>query len=438
MNRRKFVGSVVAATGAKNAPAAQKSVPARGAMMALEHQWGAQHYDEKEKEQLLEVWERKLPFRWYGQMREQPVKVATFEKEFAARMQTRFALAVNSGTSALETAVSALGIGPGDEVIIPAWTWHSSATSVVRAGALPVFAEIDESFNIDPDDIEHRITPQTKCIMAVHLQGNPADMDRIMAIARKHKLKVLEDCAQSVGASYKGKPLGSIGDIGIYSHQVNKTISAGEGGSVVTNDPVLFERACRFHDVGALRNAHQEALGKSQMEPFGGSNFRMNEFSGGVMLAQLRKLDAIIGKTRRMGRKVYDGVRDLPGIHFRRLPDPQGELCVAVFVRFDSKEQRDRYVAALKKEGVPARAPGGSVILPIEPYIEKKVTAHPGWPTWNSPRGRAIRYGAASCPRTIDILSRFAGAAIHPMYTGKDVDQIISTIRKVYPAIVRG
>lgn len=438
MNRRKFVGSVVALTGAKNAPAAQKSAPARGAMMALEHQWGAQHYDEKEKEQLLEVWERKLPFRWYGQMREQPVKVATFEKEFAARMQTRFALAVNSGTSALETAVSALGIGPGDEVIIPAWTWHSSATSVVRAGALPVFAEIDESFNIDPNDIEHRITPQTRCIMAVHLQGNPADMDRIMAIARKHKLKVLEDCAQSVGASYKGKPLGSIGDIGIYSHQVNKTISAGEGGSVVTNDPELFERACRFHDVGGLRTAHEEWLGKAKFDRFVGANFRMNEFSGGVMLAQLRKLDMIIGKTRRMGRKVYDGVRDLPGIHFRRLPDPQGELCVGVFVRFKTKEQRDRYVAALKNEGVPARGPGGSVILPIEPYIEKKVTAHPGWPTWNSPRGKAIRYGAASCPRTIDILSRFAGAAIHPMYTEKDVDQIISAIRKVYPAIARG
>ena len=135
MNRRKFVGSVVALTGAKGAPAAQQNVPVRSAMLALEHQWGAQHYDEKEKEQLLEVWQKKLPFRWYGQMREQPVKVATFEKEFAARMQTKYALAVNSGTAALETAIAALGIGPGDEVIIPAWTWHSCATSVVRAGA---------------------------------------------------------------------------------------------------------------------------------------------------------------------------------------------------------------------------------------------------------------------------------------------------------------
>ena len=438
MNRRKFVGSVVALTGAKGAPAAQQNVPVRSAMLALEHQWGAQHYDEKEKEQLLEVWQKKLPFRWYGQMREQPVKVATFEKEFAARMQTKYALAVNSGTSALETAVSALGIGPGDEVIIPAWTWHSSATSVVRAGGLPVFAEIDESFNLDPNDIERHITPQTKCIMAVHLQGNPADMDKIMAIARKHKLRVLEDSAQSVGASYKGKPLGSIGDIGIYSHQVNKTISAGEGGSVVTNDPELFERACRFHDVGGLRTAHEELLGKAKFDRFVGANFRMNEFSGGVMLAQLRKLDTIIGKTRRYGRKIYDGIGDLPGIHLRRRPDPQGELCVGVFLGFKSKAQRDQYMAAMKKENVGSRPPGGSVILPIEPYIEKKVTAHPAWPTWNSPRGKAIQYGAASCPRTIDILSRFAGAMIHPMYTEKDVDDIVRAIRKVYPTIARG
>ena len=438
MNRRKFVGSVVALTGAKGVPAAQENVPVRSAMLALEHQWGAQHYDEKEKEQLLEVWQKKLPFRWYGQMREQPVKVATFEKEFAARMQTKFALAVNSGTSALETAVSALGIGPGDEVIMPAWTWHSSATSVVRAAGLPVFAEIDESFNLDPNDIEHRITPQTKCLMVVHLQGNPADMDKIMAIARKHKLKVLEDCAQSVGASYKGKALGSIGDIGIYSHQVNKTISAGEGGSVVTNDPELFERACRFHDVGGLRTAHEELLGKAKFDRFVGANYRMNEFSGGVMLAQLRKLDMIIGKTRRYGHKVYDGIRDLPGIHLRRLPDPQGELCVGVFLGFKSKAQREQYMDAMKKERVPTRPPSGSVILPIEPYIEKKVTAHPAWPTWNTPRGKAIKYGAASCPRTIDILSRFAGVVLHPMYTEADADTIIRAIRKVYPTIARG
>src|SRR6185436_1898940 len=159
---------------------------------------------------------------------------------------------------------------------------------------LPVFAEIDESFNIDPADIESKITPQTKAIMVVHLQGNPADMDRILAIAKKHRVPVVEDCAQSVGASYKGRPVGSLGDIGIYSLQLNKTITAGEGGAVVTNDPLLFERASRFHDLGGFRAPHQQAAGQTQGDWFPGQNYRLNEFSGGVLLAQLRKLDRIV------------------------------------------------------------------------------------------------------------------------------------------------
>ena len=154
----------------------------------------------------------------------------TFEKELAARMQTKFALAVTSGTAALTTALAALGVGPGDEVILPAWSWYSCFNSIVMHGALPVFAESDDSFNIDPADLESKITPQTKVIMVVHTMGNPADMDAIMAIARRGGSRCSEDCAESLGGSYQGKPLGSIGDIGIYSFQIAKTISSGEGG----------------------------------------------------------------------------------------------------------------------------------------------------------------------------------------------------------------
>ena len=149
-------------------------------------------------------------------------------------------MGVTSGTAALQCAVTALELGPGDEVILPAWTWHSCFNAVVLAGALPVCAEIDESFNIDPNDIEKRLTPNTRAIMVAHLQGNPADLNPILALARKHKLRVIEDCAQSVGASYHGRPLGSIGDIGIYSLQMNKSITAGEGGALVTNNPELL------------------------------------------------------------------------------------------------------------------------------------------------------------------------------------------------------
>src|SRR5437870_4975257 len=289
MNRRNFVLGTAAVT---TTAAAQQRKPASdgGTTPVRETPLragyiGSDYYDDKERRELYEVLVTKRPFRWYGPGDEPPLKVLAFEREFAARMQTRFALGVTSGSAALQTAVAALGIGPGDEVILPAWTWHSCFNAIVLAGALPVFAEIDESFNIDPKDIESKITPQTKLIMVVHLQGNPADMDAIMEIAGKHHLRVLEDCAQSVGASYKGKPVGSIGDINIYSLQINKTITAGEGGAVVTNDPLLFERASRYHDLGTLRHLHEHLLGSVRDQNFVGSQFRMSEFTGGVLLA---------------------------------------------------------------------------------------------------------------------------------------------------------
>lgn len=437
MDRRKFMGATAAAVagaGAQPALAVEGGKPVREKPLQAGY-WGTQYYDEKERQEVVEVIETQRPFRWYGPGSEPPKKVATFEKEFAARMQTRCALAVTSGTAALQCALAGLRIGPGDEVILPAWTWHSCFNTIVHAGALPVFAEIDESFGIDPDDIESKITPNTKVIMAVHLQGCPCDLDRVLEIARRRRVRVLEDCAQSVGASYKGKPVGSIADVGIYSLQLNKTITAGEGGAVVTNDPEIFERAARFHDLGGLRQPHESMIGKARLDWFMGGNFRMNELSGGVLLAQTRKLDKIIGAARANARRVYEGVRDLPGIRFRKLPDPEGELGVAVFIRFDTKDRCERFMTAMKAEGVPVSRPGGSVILPVQPHIENKVTLHPNWPSFTSERGRSIRYGKAACPRTIDILSRFAGPSIDPKYTARDVDDIIAAIRKVYPAL---
>jgi 8-amino-3,8-dideoxy-alpha-D-manno-octulosonate transaminase len=439
VNRRKFLAGVATVAGAvKVSPAlaADGGKPVREKPLHADY-FGPQYYDDKERLQLTEVLETRRPFRWYGSGHEPPMKVLTFEKEFAARMQTRYALAVTSGTAALNAAMAALQIGPGDEVIIPAWTWHSSFNTVVLAGGLPVFAEIDTSFNIDPKDIESKITPHTKCIMAVHLQGNPADMDAVLKIARKHKIRLLEDCAQSVGGSYKGRPLGSMGDIAIYSFQLNKTFTAGEGGAVVTNDPALFERAARYHDLGGLRTPHEQVLGKKQLDWFIGNQFRMNEFSGGVLLAQLRKLDTIVGAVRANARRVYDGIHDLRGIELRHLPDPAGELGSWVFIGFKDQPQRDRFVRAMKAENVPASPPGGSVILPILPHIEKKVTIHPAWPSFTSERGRSIQYGKACCPRTLEVLNRFAGVALDPKYSRRDTDDIVAAIRKVYPAIMK-
>lgn len=270
-NRRQFlstlgaasVGSMIVGTGAVGSAAGKEKLaidggtPVRKTPLGYKA-YGPQFYNDVEKRELLEVLESRRPFRWW----KSNSKVLEFEEAYAARIGVKYALGVTSGTTALCAALAALEIGPGDEVILPAWTWYADYDTIVLAGALPVFAEVDSSLNIDPDDIEARITPRTKAIIAVSLQGCPADMDPILEIARKHKLRVLEDFSQCVGGRYRGTYLGSIGDIGISSFQESKTITSGEGGAVVTNDPELFERAIRFHDVSSLRTLQRDSQGR--------------------------------------------------------------------------------------------------------------------------------------------------------------------------------
>lgn len=393
--------------------------------------YGPQFYDDVEKQELLEVLEAKSPFRWSGAKS----KVLQFEKNYAQHLGVKYALGVTSGTTALYTAMAALEIGPGDEVILPAWTWFADYDAIVLCGGLPVFAEIDESFNIDPRDIEARITPRTKAIIACHLQGCPADMDPILEIARKHKLRVVEDCAQCAGGRYKGKYVGTIGDIGINSFQLSKTITAGEGGAVTTNDPVLFERALRFHDVASLRPPYLDMLNKGVLKGFVSANFRMNEFTGAILVAQLQKLETITKALRTNFAKVRQGIADLPGIKLRRTPDLEGDLGVSAFLDLGTSQRRAKYLRAMAAEGVPASPPGGSAILPASPWIEAKSTVHPAWPSFQSAEGKAIRYGADTCPRTNDIIGRFAGVMIGPKFSEEDINDIIKAIRKVFTAI---
>jgi len=393
--------------------------------------YGPQYYDDVEKQELLEVFESKSPFRWRGEQS----KVLKFERAYASHIGVKYAMGVTSGTTALYTAMAALEVGPGDEVILPAWTWYADYDAIALCGALPVFAEVDDSFAIDPKDIEARITPRTKAIIACHLQGTPADLDPILEIARKHKLRVVEDCAQCCGGRYKGKFVGSIGDIGINSFQLSKTITSGEGGAVTTNDSTLFERALRFHDVSSLRPPYTEMLKGGALSGFVACNFRMNEWTGAVLCGQVQKLDTICRNVRENCAKVRQGVADLPGIKFRKTPDLQGDLGVSLFIDLGTKQRRDKFAKAMGAEGVPASPPGGSAILPISKWIESKATIHPAWPSFQTPQGKAIQYGAECCPRTIDVIGRFAGVRIGPKYTEEDLKDIVRAIRKVYPAM---
>jgi 8-amino-3,8-dideoxy-alpha-D-manno-octulosonate transaminase len=446
-NRREFLATV-GATGAASilvgAGGARRSLAAEGQeRLAIEggtpvrktplysRPYGPQFYDDVEKRELIEVLESRSPFRWGSRKS----KVLQFEKAYAAHLDVKHALGVTSGTTALYTAMAALEIGPGDEVILPAWTWYADYDAVVLSGALPVFAEIDASLAMDPNDIEHRITPRTKAIVPSSLQGGVADMEPIMEVARKHKLRVLEDFSQCVGGRYKGKYLGSIGDIAINSFQLSKTITSGEGGAVTTSDPKLFERAMRFHDVGLIRSPYTESLGGGLLAAFASCNFRMNEFTGAVLKGQLQKLETICERLRSNARKVREGIADLPGLKLRKTADQEGDLGVTVFLDHGTRQRRDRFLRALRAEGIGASGPGGSVILPADKRIENKVTVHPDWPSFNSPQGKAIRYGSQSCPQTIDILGRTGGVVMDPNFTDADLKDIVRAIRKVYLAM---
>jgi 8-amino-3,8-dideoxy-alpha-D-manno-octulosonate transaminase len=439
MERREFLGMaavLAGSAGGSSALALEGGKPIRSRPLRSTY-YGPEYYDEKELRELKDVLETRRPFRWYGPGSTPPMKVATFEKELAARMQTRFALAVSSGSAALTTALAALGVGPGDEVILPAWAWYSCFNAIVLQGALPVFAEADESFNIDPADLESKITPQTRVIMVVHTMGSPCDMDAIMPLARKRGIKVLEDCAQSLGGNYRGQALGSIGDIGIFSMQIAKTITSGEGGALVTKDPLLFERATRYHDLGILRPPHAAWLEGAQLEGLVGNQYRMSEFTGAVLLAQLKKLDEIVGALRGYSRRVYEGISAIPGLKLRQRPDPEGDTGSTIWLGFSSKPQRDRFLAAMQAENVPAQSPLGAALVPLQPYVEKKLTSHPAWPSFTSERGREILYGAACCPRTIAVHERFAGVTLDPKFSRADIDDVIAAIGKVYPEVTR-
>ena len=219
----------------------------------------------------------------------------SFEKELCSKSDVKYALAVNSGTSALICSLAAMGVGPGDEVIVPAYTWVASAMAVCAVGAVPILADIDETLTIDPKDIERKITPYTKAVIPVHMSNTPCDMDCIMQLAEKHSLLVLEDACQAVGITYKGKALGTIGDMGAFSFNMYKNITCGEGGVVLTNNNKFYERALMYHDAGCYTREHAKEMKESF---FPGVNYRVSEIQGAILGEQFKRLPEILENLR--------------------------------------------------------------------------------------------------------------------------------------------
>lgn len=369
---------------------------------------GAMFIGEEEKREVLEVLESGYLFR-YGE-EDDPAfkaKVWKLEEEIARYAGAGYSLAVNSGTMALLTALSALGIGPGDEVIVPGYTFIASIASVIYARAVPVLCETDDSLTMDPEDMERKITPRTKAVMPVHMLGNPCAMDRVMEIAGRHKLKVIEDCAQAFGGSYKGRKLGTIGDIGIYSFNVFKTITAGDGGAVVTSDEELYRRAFAFHDQGHSPLRQGVEVGQ---RPFVGLDLRMTELSAAVLLAQLRKLPMILERLHANKEYFKELISGRGDFSFRRLNDPGGECATLLTVIFPDKERAAGIAAALGNSTIDRS--GWHVYNNMEQIIGRLTVTPEKCPFTCAYYQGEAGYGKGMLPQTDDILARSMNISI--------------------------
>lgn len=389
---------------------------------------------EEEKNEVLEVLEAKSPYRYYGP--QALGKVKSFEWEFAEKIGQRHALAVNSGTAALKVALVALGVGPRDEVIIPSVTFLASVGATVTARAIPVFAEIDKSLNLDPEDFEAKITGRTKVVMPVHIQGVPCRMDAIMEIARRRGIHVLEDCAQSCGATYHGKRVGSFGDINAFSLQYNKVITSGEGGVVVTDDDELYRRAVRAHDHGVLRPETGQILELYQEQAFLGENYRMSEITGAMARAQLGKLDDIVATLRPMRKRIQNALSDIEAFEFREIPGGDGDVGFTLVFFLPTQERAKGFVSALVAENVDAyRLYGGDPVYAYPQVLNQKTATDYDSPFRSPLRDTEVRYRMGMCPRSEDLLGRSVWIPISTLLTSEDVDDIIKAVRKVHRAL---
>jgi len=333
-------------------------------------------------------------------------KVRDFEEAFTKYFGSTFALGVTSGSAALKVALTALDVGPGDEVICPAFTFMATYEAVLEVGGIPVMADIDDTLNLDPDDIPNKITPRTKAVIPVHMCGAPARIDRIMKAAKKHKLLVLEDNAQGCGSSYKGKMLGSFGHMGIFSFDHYKTITTGEGGMIITDDIDLYHRAEWYHDHGHdhLSTVHRALDGRTIL----GFNYRMNEFQGALGLAQLRKLSRVIAAQRKNKAALKEAFAQTPGLKFRLIPDPEGDSATFLAFNLPSEEQTKTFQKALKAEGIDTTRFKDNFwhYVPNWEHFLAKSAANSKKNPFTDPRNRKVAYSRKAIPYAEDILGR--------------------------------
>ncbi len=357
-------------------------------------------------------------------------EVFNFENELKEYMGVEHCVLMSSGFGALTSALIGLGIGPGDEVIVPAYTYIATALAVTAVGAIPVIVEADEALTIDVKEVEKKITKATKAVMPVHIQGFPCDMDALVALAEKYNIAIVEDACQADGGTYKGRFLGTIGDAGAFSFNYYKVITAGEGGALVTNNKKIFERGLIYHDASAVAFFGNQLDGNS--EPvFGGTEFRVSDITGAIMREQLKKLPSIIEDLGKNRNALIEALCEKATV----IPshDENGGCPTTLALRFDSAEKTEDFANKCGENGL-------SIVIPINTgkhiytnwtqIMEKRGAIHPAMDPFKMKENEGLQmdYTMDMCPKTLDYLARTAYIAVDPDWSADDIAKFAEII----------
>jgi len=370
---------------------------------------GFEVFGEEEKREINEVLDTGVLFRYeFGEQRKGVYKVRGFEEKFAAYCGAGHAQAVTSGTAALKVALAALGVGAGDEVITQGFTFVATWEAILDAGAIPVFTEVDQTLNMDPADLEKKITDKTRAIIPVHMLGAQARITEIVAIADRRGIPVIEDTAQAAGGTLHGRHLGTFGACGTFSFDAVKTMTTGEGGMIITDDEKIWRQMSEYHDHGhdhAVNPGGRGGEGRS----FIGFNYRMMELQGAIGLAQLAKLDSMIAAQKKNKAALKAAAARIPGVTFRHLPDEQGDTATffAFFLPDAEKAKAVNQVLRANNAGAISFAENTWHYYPNwEHLINGSTLAREGWPFKGCQGRQRVVYDPGALPASAAIMSR--------------------------------
>ncbi|MCA1765192.1 MAG: DegT/DnrJ/EryC1/StrS family aminotransferase [Desulfobulbaceae bacterium] len=393
---------------------------------------GFEVFGEEEKREVMEVLETGVLFRYeFPEQRQGIYKVRTFEEKFAAYSGAKYGQAVTSGTVALKVALAVLGVGPGDEVITQGFTFVATWEAILDIGAVPVFTEIDETLNMDPADLEKKITDKTRAIIPVHMMGSAARIEEIVAIADRHGIPVIEDTAQAAGAKLNGKGLGSFGRLGTFSFDAVKTMTTGEGGMVITDDEDLWRKMSEYHDHGHDHAPNPGGRG-GEGRSFIGFNYRMMELQGAIGLAQLAKLDLMIETQKLHKTRLKEAAARIPGATFRTQLDEEGDNAT-FFAFFLPDADKARTVnEVLKAAGCGAIyfADNTWHYYPKwEHLLAGKTLAESGWPFVSHGKRRVV-YDKDALPQSAAIMGRCLVFQVPIKLSEERLQQICAALEK--------